>query len=520
MYPGIHAQTTPDKPAVIMAGPRFDGTVVTYAELEDRSRRLAQLWWAAGLRPGDHVAILAENHPRYFEVFWAAMRSGLYFTTINRYLQADEAAYIVNDCGARALVASGSLGQLASAVVPALENCPVRHMWDGTVDGFEAYEDAIAAMPAEPLASQPRGETMLYSSGTTGRPKGIKRPLSGESVDQPSLLISAIMVGLFRFDDQVVYLSPAPLYHSAPLSATTATQALGGTCVVMERFDPVESLRLIEQHRVTHSQWVPTMFTRMLKLDPAERAGFDLSSHRVAIHAAAPCPPEVKRQMIEWWGPILYEYYAGTEFNGFTFIDSAQWLEHPGSVGRPLVGTIHICDDEGTELPVGEPGVIYFERDVVAYEYHNDPDKTRSSQHPEHPLWTALGDVGYVDTEGYLYLTDRKSFMIISGGVNIYPQEIEDCLIMHPSVADVAVFGVPNPDMGEEVKAVVQPAAGTTPGPELEATLLAYAKEHIAHYKVPRSIDFLDELPRLPTGKLYKRILRDRYWGNHDTRIV
>jgi fatty-acyl-CoA synthase len=393
-------------------------------------------------------------------------------------------------------------------------------MFDGTVEGFDAYEPAIAAQPAEPLPEQPRGETMLYSSGTTGRPKGIKRPLSGQSVAEPSLLITAVMQGLFHFGPDDIYLSPAPLYHSAPLAATTATQALGGTCVVMERFDAVESLRLIERYRVTKSQWVPTMFTRMLKLDPSEREGFDLSSHQAAIHAAAPCPVEVKRQMIDWWGPIILEYYAGTEFNGFTFVNSEDWLTHPGTVGRPLVGTLHICDDEGVELPTGEPGVIYFERDVPAFEYHNDPDKTRSSQHPDHPLWTALGDVGYVDGDGFLYLTDRKSFMIISGGVNIYPQEIEDCLVMHPKVADVAVFGVPDDEMGEAVKAVVQPADGVTPGADLERELLDYARQHIAHYKVPRSVDFLDELPRLPTGKLYKRILRDRYWGNHDSRIV
>jgi fatty-acyl-CoA synthase len=262
------------------------------------------------------------------------------------------------------------------------------------------------------------------------------------------------------------------------------------------------------------------MFSRMLKLSDQERSGYDLSSHQVAVHAAAPCPVEVKRQMIDWWGPILLEYYAGTELNGFTFINSADWLAHPGSVGRPLIGTIHICDDAGAEVPTGESGVIYFERDVVPFEYHNDPEKTRSSQHPEHPLWSALGDVGFVDGEGFLYLTDRKAFMVISGGVNIYPQEIEDCLIMHPKVADVAVFGVPNEDLGEEVKAVVQPAAGVAAGEELAAELVAYAREHIAHYKVPRTVDFRDELPRLPTGKLYKRLLRDEYWGNKGSKIV
>ena len=520
MYPGFHAQTQPDKAAVIMAGPAFGGTVITYRELEERSARLAQLWWAAGLRPGDHVAILAENHPRYFEAFWAAMRSGLYFTTVNRYLQPDEAAYIINDCGAAALVCSFAVADLAGALHGQIPHCPLRHMWDGTIEGFEAYEPALAAQPALPLEHQPRGETMLYSSGTTGRPKGIKRPLSGEQIDQPALVVSAIVGGLFGFNPDTVYLSPAPLYHSAPLAATTSTQALGGTCVVMERFDPVESLRLIEQHRITASQWVPTMFSRMLKLDPELRQGYDLSSHQVAIHAAAPCPVEVKRQMIQWWGPILREYYAGTEFNGFTFIDSADWLTHPGSVGRPLVGVLHICDDDGHELAVGEPGIIYFERDTQAFEYHNDAERTRAAQHPEHPLWTALGDVGYIDAEGYLYLTDRKSFMIISGGVNIYPQEIEDCLVMHPKVADVAVFGMPDVDMGEAVLAVVQPAEGVAPGADLATELLAYARDRIAHYKVPRRVDFLAELPRLPTGKLYKRLLRDQYWADHATPIL
>jgi fatty-acyl-CoA synthase len=517
MYPGLHAQRTPDKPALVMAR---SGEVVTYRELDDRSNRLAQLLWAAGLRPGDHVAIFAENHPRYFDSFWAGMRSGLYVTTVNRYLQAEEAAYIVNDCGAKALLASHALAGVAAELAGQIPNCPVKLMWDGVVEGFQAYEDEVARFPAEPLADQPRGESMLYSSGTTGRPKGIKRPLSGEDITQPSLLVSAVMVGLFGFNENTVYLSPAPLYHSAPLAATTSTQALGGTAIIMERFDPEEALALIEKHRVTASQWVPTMFSRMLKLPEEARTRYDLSSHTMAIHAAAPCPVEVKRQMIEWWGPVLYEYYAGTEFNGFTFITSEEWLKHPGSVGKPLIGTIHICDDEGNELPVGEAGVIYFERDEVPFHYHNDEDKTRSAQHPQHPTWTALGDVGYVDDEGYLYLTDRKAFMIISGGVNIYPQEIEDCLIMHPKVADVAVFGVPNEEMGEEVKAVVQPVAGVEASPDLARELLDYAREHIAHYKVPRSLDFEPELPRLPTGKLYKRLLRDRYWGERTSRIV
>jgi long-chain acyl-CoA synthetase len=280
----------------------------------------------------------------------------------------------------------------------------------------------------------------------------------------------------------------------------------------MDKFDAVDSLRLIERYRVTHSQWVPTMFVRMMKLPAAERLRFDLSSHRVAIHAAAPCPVEVKRGMIEWWGPILHEYYAGTESNGSTRIESSDWLAHPGSVGKAAVGKLHICDDAGRELPAGEAGLIYFERDAMPFAYHNAPDKTRAAQHPARANWSTLGDVGYVNPDGYLYLTDRKAYMIISGGVNIYPQEIEDALIAHPKIADVAVFGIPHEEMGEEVKAVVEPAAGIAPGTALAAELLAYARERLAHYMVPRSVDFIAEMPRLPTGKLYKRVLRDPYW--------
>jgi long-chain acyl-CoA synthetase len=289
---------------------------------------------------------------------------------------------------------------------------------------------------------------------------------------------------------------------------------------LMDRFDAVEALQAMEKYAVTHSQWVPTMFTRMLKLPEEERAGFDLSAHRVAVHAAAPCPRKVKEQMFEWWGPILHEYYGGTELNGLTYVGPEDWLAHPGTVGCAVLGTIHICDDDGAELPAGEPGIVYFERDQQTFQYHKDPEKTRSAQHPKHPTWTALGDVGYVDDEGYLFLTDRASFMIISGGINVYPQEIENELIMHPKVEDVAVIGIPHPDFGEEVKAIVQPVAGVIGDAALAEELIDYARESLAAYKCPRSIDFDEELPRLPTGKLYKRLLKDRYWGNKDSRIV
>jgi fatty-acyl-CoA synthase len=294
---------------------------------------------------------------------------------------------------------------------------------------------------------------------------------------------------------------------------------LGGSVIIMPKFDALDALRTIDKYKVTHSQWVPTMFSRMLKLD-IDRSQFDLRSQKAVVHAAAPCPRQVKEEMLKWWGDILFEYYAGSEANGLTHITSAEWRAKPGSVGKAVMGVIHICDDAGRELPAGEAGLIYFEMPQLTFEYHKDSAKTKSAQHPEHPNWSSLGDVGYLDEDGYLFLTDRATFMIISGGVNIYPQEIEDVLIVHPKVADVAVIGVPNEEMGEEVKAVVQLAEGVAPSPDVGAELLAYARDHIAHYKCPRTIDFVDELPRLPTGKLYKRILKDRYWGNNTSRIV
>jgi fatty-acyl-CoA synthase len=512
----FHARRDPGKPAIVMAR---SGITVTYGELDERSMRLAQLFHAAGLRPGDVVAILLENHPRFLEVYWATVRSGMYATAVNRHLTAPEAAYIVNDAEAKALVTSVALADTAEAMLAEIPGCTVRLAVDGPVAGFERYEDAIAAFPAEPLTEQPLGDFMNYSSGTTGRPKGIKRPLTGKTIDDPTPL-DALIASLYGVDADTVYLSPAPLYHSAPLAYSAGITSGGGTVVVMERFDPAECLALIDEHRITLAQFVPTMFVRMLKLDEAERTRHDLSSLKVAVHAAAPCPVEVKRRMLEWWGPRIVEFYGGTEFNGMTFITAEEWLAHPGSVGRPLVGTLHICDETGRELPPGTPGIVYFEREVPAFEYHNAPEKTESAQHPDHPLWTKLGDVGYVDDEGYLYLTDRETFMIISGGVNIYPQEIEDALVLHPKVADVAVFGVPNADLGEEVKAVVQPAPGVTADDALADELLAYCRTVLAGYKVPRSIDFQVELPRLDTGKLYKRLVRDRYWGNKDSRIV
>jgi len=517
MYPAKWAEKSPNKAAVIHA---TTGEQTSFRELNDRSNQLAQLMWDRGLRPGDHIASFLENDIRFFDVVWAALRSGLYLTTVNRYLTAEEAGYIVHDCEAKVLITSGYLQDVALDIPQHAPNCTAHLVINGEIEGYADYFDSIAAYPAAPLASEPLGAFMLYSSGTTGRPKGIKRPLSGAMVSDDPNGLGTMQQLLWGFDDNSVYLSPAPLYHSAPAAFATATLASGGSVVVMPRFDPVAALEAIETHKVTHSQWVPTMFTRMLKLPEKDRTGFDLSSHKIAIHAAAPCPIEVKKQMLEWWGPIIHEYYAGTEANGFAVVGPEDWLKYPGTVGQALGSVIHICDEEGLELPAGETGIVYFEQEEMSFSYHNSPEKTKDVQHPQHPNWTALGDVGYVNEEGFLFLTDRATFMIISGGVNIYPQEIEDAMVMHDKVADVAVIGVPNEEMGEEVKAVVQLAPSVSPSEAVSAELLAYAREHVAHYKCPKSIDFLEELPRLPTGKLYKRLLKDKYWGREGSKIV
>lgn len=508
MYPGAHAARFPAKPAVVMAG---TGAAITYRELDERSGQLARFLFDAGLRRGDHIALLTDNDPRAFEVYWAALRSGLYITAVNQHLAPAEVSYIVNDCGAKVIVVSAALGEVARRIVADTPNVRIRLAYGGEVEQHETYVDALRTASAEPLPAQPRGTDMLYSSGTTGRPKGIKPELPEYQVDEPGDTPTALFGAMYGFGPDTVYLSPAPIYHAAPLRFAGVVQALGGTVVLMERFDAEEALAAIERYRATHSQWVPTMFVRMLKLDEQIRRKYDLSSLTVAVHAAAPCPVDVKRAMIDWWGPILQEYYSSTESNGITFINSEQWLCKPGSVGPAGLGVIRICADNGVELAAGEIGTVYFERDQPPFAYHNDPAKTAGSRHPAHTSWTTTGDVGYVDEDGFLFLTDRKAFMIISGGVNIYPQEIENSLALHPKVLDAAVIGVPDDEMGESVLAVVLPAAGAVPGPELAEELRTYLRARIAHYKVPRDFDFVTGLPRTPTGKLVKGQLRDRY---------
>jgi long-chain acyl-CoA synthetase len=472
--------------------------------------RLAHVLREAGLRPGDVVALVAENRLAYYEVYWAALRSGLYVTAVDHHLTAPEAAYVVADCGARAVVVSASL-PTAAALTGLTPGVALRLALHGELDGHVDYASALAAASPEPPADQPRGADLLYSSGTTGRPKGIKPPLSGDRVDAHQNPMRLVFGRAYGFDADTVHLTPAPLHHAAPLRYGGMVHELGGTVVVMPRFEPAAALAAIERHRVTASQWVPTMFVRMLKLPDDERERHDLSSHRVAVHAAAPCPVEVKRRMIEWWGPILQEYYAATEAVGVTMIDSATWLRKPGSVGRAVLGVLHVCDDDGEELPTGEVGTVWFEREAFPFAYHNDPERTRAARHPRHPTWGTTGDLGRVDEDGFLFLTDRKAFTIISGGVNIYPQEIEDALALHPSVLDVAVVGAPDEDLGEVVAAVVQPAPGAAAGPELERELLAFLGERIARFKLPRTVEFVDPLPRTATGKLQKHLLKARY---------
>jgi long-chain acyl-CoA synthetase len=508
MYPGTYAAEAPDRIAALMTG---TGETLSYGDLERRSVQLAHVLHEAGLRPGDGVALLTENSLRACEVYWAAHRSGLYITAVNYHLKPDEVAYIVSDCGAIALIVSAEQAATAEAIMGLTAGVKLRLAFGGPVTGHGRYEETIAAASAVPFADQPHGATMLYSSGTTGRPKGVRPPLPAVQVSEQGDPLVAVASQFFGVGRATVYLSPGPIYHAAPLRWCGAVQALGGTVVMMKRFDAEQALAAIGDRHVTHAQFVPTMFVRMLQLPQEVRDRYDIPSLRVAIHAAAPCPVEVKQKMIDWWGPILVEYYAGTEGNGMTAVDSATWLAKPGTVGRAALGNVRICADDGAELPAGHAGVVYFERDTVPFAYHNDPDKTRASRHPAHPTWTTLGDIGYLDDDGFLFLTDRKAFTIISGGVNIYPQETENVLALHPAVYDVAVIGVPDPEMGESVAAFIQPAPGAVPGPELEQEIIAFVKSKIASFKAPRTVRFVADLPRTEAGKLLKAELKAKY---------
>lgn len=522
MYAGDRFARHPDRAAFIMAS---SGETVIYAQLESRTNRLAQLLRAEGLRRLDHYAIFMENNSRYLECNGAGERSGLYYTCINSYLTAEELAYILDNSQSQLLVTSIAklaVAQAALALSPRVRRCLV-------VDGGDAvralddarfvdFADAVAAYPDTPIADECLGTAMLYSSGTTGRPKGILRPLPEQPPSQP-LPLFHFLQGLWQCEEGMRYLSPAPLYHSAPQANVALTIRHGGTVVIMEHFDPEQYLALVPRHGITHTQLVPTMFSRMLKLPAEVRARYDLSSLKIAVHAAAPCPAQVKQQMIDWWGPIIHEYYGATEGLGFTACNSAEWLAHRGTVGRIMLGELQVLNEQMQPVPKGQSGELWF-KTASPFVYFDDPERTQATRSADGTMST-VGDVGYVDDDGFLYLTDRSTFMIISGGVNIYPQECENLLITHPLVADAAVFGVPNEDLGEEVKAVVQLMPGEPADEATAQRLIAFCRQHLAPLKCPRSVDFIDAMPRLPTGKLYKKPLRDTYWAGHgNSRIV
>ncbi|RAU95459.1 acyl-CoA synthetase [Mycobacterium colombiense] len=504
-----HAIAAAQSPALIT-----DGGTISFGQLHARSKRVAAALHGAGLRRGDGVALVLPNRPEFLEITWGAQLSGLYYTAVNTHFLPDEVGYVIDDSDAKAVFVDASLPELAAHIGDANAAVVARFSVGGALPGWESYDDALATAGEAPPVSD--GSEMLYSSGTTGRPKAVRRPLPADGNGSwAQSVLELALAHRYGMDSSSVYLSPAPLYHAAGVNYTMAANRVGAATVLMHKFDAEAVLRLIETHRVTHAQFVPTMFVRMLKLPEAVRRRYDVSSLRCVIHAAAPCPVDVKHRMMDWFGPIIHEYYGGTEGFAGTTIGPREWLDHPGSVGIPMA-PVHVVGEDGRELPVGESGELYFEGGPD-FEYFKDPAKTASVSNDRG--WRSLGDMGYVDADGYLYLTDRSTFMIVSGGVNIYPQEVENLLVMHPKLVDAAVFGVPNDEFGEEVKAVVQPADGVIAGPELKAELIEYCRAYLAGYKCPRTVDF-DALPRDPNGKLYKRRIRDRYWQGRVSRIL
>ncbi|MEJ8849273.1 AMP-binding protein [Variovorax rhizosphaerae] len=496
----------PDKPAVWMEGA---AAPMTHLQLHRRSAQVAQWLVSLGLQAGDSIAMLMENRAEFFELAWGARRTGLYYTMISWHLKPAEIAYVLKDCGARVLVTTPTLAALAREVIASSQ-------WPGACFVLDDSAPADVSVPAQrdrfdpeaPLPPRPVGREFLYSSGTSGKPKGIRRPMIAHEDRFKEAFDFAAWRDTYLVTRNSIYLSPAPLYHAAPMRFTNRIIDIGGTVVVMPRFDAERALALVEQHRATHSQWVPTMMIRMLALPEAVRKRYDLSSMRMFIHAAAPCPPDVKRRTIEWWGPVVTEYYGGSETIGLTALYSDEALQRPGSVGRATLGTVHIVGADGEDLPAGEQGAIYFSG-TPRFVYHNDPEKTAAAYDAKGRA--TYGDIGHLDADGYLYLSGRRTDLILSGGVNIYPQEIENLLAGHTSVRDVAVIGVPHAEFGEEVKAVVElndPAGASN---ELAQALMAYCREHIAHLKCPRSVDFTTALPRQENGKLYKRVLMEQY---------
>jgi long-chain acyl-CoA synthetase len=501
-----HAQDDPNKPAVIL---HPSGTTVSFGDLETRANQLAHYFRLAGLGEGDTIAVVMENNAHLHAVMWAARRCGLYYALINTHLTPPETAYILADSGAKAIIGSsvtrGTCERLAEHLPGGLPG--LRLIVDDDLHGWQTYPGCVADQPGTAIPGEREGDLLQYSSGTTGRPKGIRRALPDlPPAEAPNPLAPLLEVlGITR---DATYLSPAPLYHTAPSMWSLAAQSLGATTVVMEKFDPEQALAAIQCHGITHGQFVPAMFVRMLKLPENVRNSYNVSSLQRVVHAAASCPVEIKRQMIDWWGPIIDEFYSSSEGAGITFIGARDWLAHPGSVGKPLLGIAHILGEDGGELPAGEAGQIYFDGGFP-FEYLNDAEKTADSR--DKHGWTTVGDIGYLDDEGYLFLTDRRHHMIISGGVNIYPQEAENLLVTHPKVLDAAVFGIPDQEMGQSVKAAVQTVAAVDATDDFAVELLGWLRDRLAHYKCPRSISFEAQLPRTDAGKLYKQKLIEKY---------
>jgi long-chain acyl-CoA synthetase len=497
------AKEMPDHPAVIVGE---TGSTITYRELDMRSRKLAGYLIANGITKGDHIAIMMANSGDYLSVCWAAQRLGLVYIPINWHLAPDETAYILENSDAKALIVSDHVRPVLEKISENLQHIAVGLTTGPSFGIFKNLNHILERIDDDPDVGYHEGNIMFYSSGTTGRPKGIARK-QGEIVWGHFAPLDTYLRTTYGLDPNTVYLVPAPLYHAAALVWAMNVSRGGGTVVVMEKFDPLEALRLIEAHRVTHAQFVPTMFVRMLRLSEADRIKFSLSSLKCVLHAAAPCPMQIKYQMIDWFGPIIHEYYAGSERNGLAAVDSATWATRPGTVGRAVFGQIHIVGEDGNELPTGQDGLIYFSGGNE-FEYYKDPTKTAAAFNELG--WSTLGDIGHIDEDGFLFLADRRTDLIISGGVNIYPKEVEDVLIQHPAVSDVAVIGLPNVEYGQEVKAIVELNTDVAPSGQLAEDMISFCRSRIAAYKCPKSVDFAT-LPRLPNGKMLKRQIRDQY---------
>jgi long-chain acyl-CoA synthetase len=482
---------------------------LTYAELDRRAAQVAHWFVAQGLQPEDGVAFLLENRLDYFSLSWGARRAGLYYTPISIHLQASEIGYVLADSGAKLLITSPQWSEAARAIAQQSDWRGPCFVVDGQAPGLISLAPQLEAFDANaPLPQRPVGRDFLYSSGTSGKPKGVKRALTPYAQRLEPTFESAFFSQHYGIGPDCIYLSPAPLYHAAPHRFTMRCVEFGATAVVMPHFDAERALALTEQYRCTHSQWVPTMMVRMLALPQAVKNRYDLSSMHTFIHAAAPCPPDVKRGIIAWWGPVVVEYYGGSESVGITLLHTDEWLAHPGSVGKAVLGVIHIKDDHGNDLPAGEQGMIYF-TGTPPFSYHNDPAKTAQAYASDGAA--TYGDIGHVDADGYLYLSGRRTDLIITGGVNVYPQEVENLLASYPGVADVAVIGVPHPEYGQAVKAVVELLPGAQGDDAMAQAIVAFCRTHLAHIKCPRSVDFIPRLPRQANGKLYKRHLMAEY---------